>query len=239
MKQLNTSVVFKNSNISHEAQVEDIDGGLKDKGETKSIPTTRLRFAARFLGTDVPFVTRLCALSTRSDCSWPTLLCTDFEWLIKRMPNRFADLGDPSQQFSMWLKTTSYCRRWNNVLRFLSCRRAPCENEVVTKSAHACPYLSLETTLTCDLCSFVICDISVLNSHKHRKHGYKNLARGFVIDNCCLACLRMFHDREKTVKHLAYGAPNACFCCSPFTIPCRKSTWTTLTRLHCLVKLPQ
>ena len=93
------------------------------------------------------------------------------------------------------------------MLRLLSCRRAPCENVVHAKNTSFDPYLSPETMHACDLCSFVSNDISILNSHKHRKHGYKNPARGYVVDNRCAACLRLFHDREKAFKHLAYGNP--------------------------------
>ena len=45
------------------------------------IRVNRLRFLGRLLRTDVPFALHLCALSARSEGSWPSLVSCDFSWL--------------------------------------------------------------------------------------------------------------------------------------------------------------
>ena len=56
---------------------------------------TLARFHVQFsVHEAIQHAVRLCALSARSEGSWPQLVCDDFNWLETRMPQRFADLGE-------------------------------------------------------------------------------------------------------------------------------------------------
>ena len=163
----------------------------------------RLRFLRRLLMTDVPFVTRFCALSARSELSWPQLIVDDFTWLAKRMPHRFADLGHPLDAMKQWLDCVlSYSSRWSKVLDMLCNSRDP------TTHPHAeiDPYCS-QTLHFCTECSFFSSNVSALRTHMFRIHGYKNPARSYIAQrNTCAACLHAFSSRDKVFKHLAYDS---------------------------------
>ena len=156
------------------------------------------------MSTDVPFVTRLCALSACSKLLWPSLILDDVLRLSRRMPHRFADLSNPAEAMKQWLDcVVSHGNRWSKVLTILTSSKDP---PLVPHAATTDPYRSqtLHFRTHCDLSSG---NVSAVMTHKFRRHGYRNLARSYVAQrNTCAACLHSFSSRDKVIKHLAYDS---------------------------------
>ena len=75
---------------------------------------------------------------------------------------------------------------------------------------HPCRFcMSLHRSILA-ICAYIARDIAALCIHMFRAHGYRNLARHYITNNTCAACLRIFATRDRCFKHLAYDSPK-CF----------------------------
>ena len=160
---------------------------------------TLARFHVQFsVHEAIQHAVRLCALSARSEGSWPQLVCDDFNWLSKRMPQRFADLGEPATHVADWLHmVTTYGKRWNTLVSLLCRSRDPLSDGV------ACPPVigsSVVEVQRCLYCTFSSFDIAAMRTHMYRKHGYRNPARLYIAsNNICAAMSHSLSIKRKGV----------------------------------------
>ena len=64
-----------------------------------------------------------------------------------------------------------------------------------------------DMTATCEICSRKFANQMGLHTHMHKAHRGPIAARRYAAGEHCIACLKLFHTRDRLIQHLAQSSP--------------------------------
>ena len=172
---------------------------LKIPSVESQIRRARLRYAASLVKVAQPSVAVLLGVGQRAPADWASLLLGDLESLREVCP-LFQNLDDPSTDWERWralIATPVGDRAIRLSLKFESCWYETPSIYTVDMS-NTCDADLPRNVLLCPECPSecvrVFTSERARQAHRARVHGQRAMARVFVIDERCPACV---------AKHLA------------------------------------